>query len=231
MKSKTNSFILYACLAILVLLGAAAVKSFFVEPAVFTNIERIREIRDDSISYWRDKFGREHAQKEMAQAGLSVIQSVYGPIIDSVLTALNIQGKQLQQLTLVGLQNSNTVSLKVDTVFLDSSQHYNFSYQDRWIDLDGRIGKDSYLNYSTFDSLVITGYIKKYGFLGLGRRETMVDVYSINPHSKISGLQGISIQKERAKRFGLGPYAGFGWNGRQWSISGGIALTYDILKF
>lgn len=222
---------LYVALILLLILGVAAIKSLFYPPPPLQSIERITQIRDDSVSYWKDQYGREHASKLMAEGKLEVIAAVYGPMMDSVLSSLKIQGKQLEQLTVMGVSSSNRVALKVDTVYVDSAAQYRFAYKDRWIDLAGRIGDQSYLEYTTFDSLIITGYNKRRGFLGLGRKETYVDAYSINPHSKVKSMQGIQILKERPKRFGLGPYVGYGWNGERWAPNIGIGLNYSLIKF
>ncbi|MFA6057303.1 MAG: DUF6549 family protein [Taibaiella sp.] len=222
---------LYLSLALLFVLAAGAVKSLFTNTPVLTNIERITQIRDDSISYWKDKFGREHAEKQMAVASYQEIKIVYGPLMDSVLSALKIQGKQLEQLTVIGMTSSNRVNLKVDTVYVDSAAQYRFAYKDRWIDINGMLGNNSYLEYTSFDSLIISGYTKRRGFLGLGRKETYIDAYSINPHSKMSGLQGIQISKERPKRFGIGPYVGYGYAGGRWLPMVGVGLNYSLIKF
>lgn len=230
-QNRINTAALYIGLFILLLLGAAAVKSFFVKPEVFTNIERIREIRDDSINYWKDVAGREHAQKIMAVAEMNVIKEVYGPFMDSVLHALgNING-QLNQVTVMGVASTGRVQLRVDTIYIDSTQAMNFNYKDRWIDITGTIGRESYLQYSTFDSLIVSSFTKRRGFLGLGRKDTYIDAYSLNPHSKISGLQGIQIAKERPRRFGVGPYVGFGYAGGRWWPMMGFGLNYSLLKF
>jgi hypothetical protein len=223
--------LIYLSFSLLILLGIAAVKSLFSKPDVYSNIERIREIRDDSISYWKDAYGREHAQKEVAQSNFETLNTVYKPLMDSVLKSLNIQGKQLDNLSVAGVSSGNHVPLKVDTIYKDSSTQYHFSYKDPWISLSGQIGKLSSLDYSTFDSLIITSYQKKTGFLGLGKRVSYIDAYSINPHSHITGLQGIQVATEKPKRFGLGPYVGYGWNGQQWAPNIGIGINYSILKF
>lgn len=231
--NKEIRFSVYGCMALLVLLAVIAVKSCLTEPLAYNTLtrEKITEIRDDSITYWKDQYGREHAQKQIAEAGLDEVKSVYGPVIDSVMKALKIQGKQLEQLTIAGMTTSNRVPLQVDTVYKDSATQYHFSYRDPWIDLNGRIGKDSYLDYTTYDSLITTGYTKRRGFLGLGAKETFVDVYSINPHSKVTSLQGIRILKERPKRFGIGPFVGYGYAAGRWTPMIGIGLNYSLIKF
>lgn len=222
---------LYACLIILLLLGVAAVKSLFNKPVILHNVERIVQIKDDSIDYWRDRYGTEHAQKLMANAELAVLHTAYGPLLDTVLKTLKINKNQLEQLTAIGLGSSGSVRLRVDTVFVDSSANYRFSYSDRWIDLKGNIGQSSTLDYTTFDSLIITGYHKRSGFLGLGKKKTYIDAYSLNSHSRISGMQGVQILKERRKPWSIGPIAGYGWNGERWSPFVGVGVGYALVRF
>lgn len=222
---------LYGACILLLILSIATVKSCLTQTPVFPTLKTITEIKDDSASYWKDAYGREHAQKEVAEAKYETIKAVYGPVIDSVLKGLKIQGKQMESLNIAGISNSNHVALSVDTIHKDSTTEYRFHYDDKWIKLAGIIGQNSALDYTTYDSLIITSYYKRSGFLGLGKKTSYVDAYSLNPHSHITGMQSIRIATEKPKRFGLGPYVGYGWNGRQWAPNIGFGLNFSILKF
>lgn len=226
-----NNLIIYFCFGILVLLGIHAITQMLNPDKPLTNIERIVQIRDDSITYWRDKYLREHAEKRLAEGRIEELQLVYGPLIDSVKSALDIQSSAIKYLTAVGVSTSGTVTTKVDTFYVDSAQHVKFSYSDRWLSLSGTLSDLIHLKYTTRDSLVITGYTKNDGFLGLGKRETFIDAYSLNPNSKITGLTGMMVLKERQKRFGLGPYVGIGWTGGGFVPAVGVGLHYSLIKF
>lgn len=152
-------------------------------------------------------------------------------MVDSVLTTLKIQEKHLHEITGIGLKGNGRLRLKVDTVYVDSSSRYAFKYKDRWIDIAGTIGSESYLNYITTDSLIVTGYSKKKGFLGLGKKEVYIDAYSLNPNSRIKGIQGVRIIKERQKRFGIGPYIGIGYDGDGWVPTVGLGANYSLIRF
>lgn len=230
-KTIINSIALYGSFFILILLGLAALKSLFEPAQVLTNVERITQIRDDSITYWKDQYNREHAEKLMAQGQYAELRVVYGPFMDSILVSLNIQKDAIKSIAAVGLKNSGELTARIDTQYVDSSAYYSFKYKDRWLDMDGTLSDMARIKYTSRDSLIVTGYTKKTGFLGLGKKETYIDAYSLNPNSKITGLTGMMVLKERQKRFGLGPFVGIGWSGNGIVPTVGVGLNYSLIKF
>lgn len=226
-----NSIIVYVSFGILLLLGFHAVNKLFNPDKTLTNIERIVQIRDDSISYWKDKYNQEHAEKRIAQGQIEELQLVYGPLIDTVKEMLGIQASAIKNLSAVGITNSGQITARVDTYYVDSTRHLAFNYNDKWLDIKGSLSDLARLKYTSRDSLIVTAYTKKKGFLGLGKRETYIDAYSLNPNSRITGLTGLMVLKERQKRFGLGPFVGIGWSGNGIVPTVGIGLSYDLIKF
>jgi hypothetical protein len=202
---------------------------FFREKEVVHDIQKVNVQRTDSLKHYKDAAGREYAQRILAEAGGKAIGIVYRREIDSIKAALSIKEKQLQSFTFAATVNQGYVLLRVDTVFVDSATAYRFAYNDRWLDISGTVGKNSYLNYKMTDSLVFTTYWKRKWLLG--RKTNYIDAYSYNPNVRITGLDGARISIKEPGRIGIGPYLGLGWTGSSWAPSVGLSLHYSIIRF
>lgn len=129
-----------------------------------------------------------------------------------------------KQITTVGTITKGTIKPIVDTVYLkDSTTAYNFKYNDNWLSLNGTIGKESIINYQFKDSIVLTTRRKK--------NKLYIDGYSLNPNVQLTGITHLQLTNDKQTRFAIGPYVGYGWNGRKWSPSIGISVQYSLVKF
>jgi len=225
MQTKQRILIVF----LLIVVTALSLKSCFHQQKENAVLKDVVAIKEDSTSYWKDKFNTEHAEKLSADASLSTIQAIYGQLLDSITSRLDAKASDVQAVTAANTVASGTIIPKVDTVsYPDSTKDYRFRYNDRWLDLDGVIGKQSQINYRLTDSIIFTSYRKKTGFL---RKQTYIDGYSLNPNARVTGITGIRVSNTRDHRFGAGPYIGFGWNGSKWSPSAGISVHYSLIKF
>lgn len=224
-----NKMTPWLCCAILLLLLAGAVKSCISPAAV---ISPIQIVKSDSVQYWKDVAGREHARAQVSEGNYATLRAYNDKLIDSVIATLKIQGKQLEGITAIGTQTRAVIVPKVDTVLVHDQPALHFSYNDRWIDIDGVLPAGApQITYITRDSLIFTHYRKRTGFLGLGRTVTYLDGYSINPNSKVTGVTDLRFVTDKPKRFGIGPYIGYGYDGLRWAPSMGISLQYSLIKF
>lgn len=233
MKNLLSSLVPWLSLGILCLVAFVSIKMLFAPPNVLTNTERILEIRQDSVHHWMDEQMRSHGTAQLVEADVAVLRGIY-PKLDSVLHVLRIQSKQLQSLTAFSSRTSGTVRPQIEVVPGGGSggkDAQRFSYSDRWLDLKGVLSDTPFVRYSTYDSFIVTSYWKKKGFLGLGRKDVFIDAYSLNPAARIDGLTGLKVSTERPKRFGIGPYLGYGWDGQRWAPSAGISIHYSLIKF
>jgi hypothetical protein len=129
----------------------------------------------------------------------------------------------------MGVTTAGHVRPDVEDVRINDKDYKRFSYKSPYLTLEGVLADTPYINYSTFDSLIVTTYFKKKWFLG--KKETFVDAYSLNPNAHISGLVGLKVATEKPKRFGLGPYIGYGYSGDKWQPSVGLSLQYSLIRF
>jgi hypothetical protein len=140
------------------------------------------------------------------------------------LNAIKNQTKQkgVHEATAIGTTASGFLYPTVDTVYLsDSTTAYKLRFHDRWLDLNGEIGKEPVINYRFTDSIIITAYQK--------HKKTYVDAYSLNPNVHLTGITALRMLNKQ--HFTIGPYAGYGWNGKAFTPSVGISLQYSFIKF
>ena len=228
MKSKLLTILLIAgwITAIAVYVGYKA-KTFHLQ-----QVNQVIQTQTDSLSVYKAKYGTEHAQRLAVEGSYTVLKNYYNDLLDSISRRTVAKQKNIKAVATAGVEAIGEIALKVDTVYTrDTLKIYNFTYSDRWINLSGNIGNQNNLTYKTYDSIVLTTYAKPSGFLGLGKKHTYVDGYSLNPHSRITGLQSLLLTSERDKKFGIGIQAGCGYNGGQWAPFIGIGIQYSLIRF
>lgn len=129
-----------------------------------------------------------------------------------------------------------------DTIVINGSGDtisVKFNYDDKWVSLNGRTLIYDTIGETHLDKLEIETPLK----VGL-TEDYKVFVLSDNPYLKISEIDGAAIEnsviKQKKKRFGIGPYIGFGIGGGTsfnktpyfgWNVSVGLCLTYSLIQF
>jgi hypothetical protein len=156
-------------------------------------ISTLQEIKKDSTQYWKDQYGREHATRKQSEASLAELELVYFDELDRKTDELNIKSKQIRSLT--GVVTSRTVLLDSllktrrgrDTTFLPGKPG----------DPDTLVIRDTIplgSSVTFVDSLSITDYIKKHGFLKL-KRTRMLDVTNYAPNgAKVTSVSGFTVK-------------------------------------
>jgi len=74
-------------------------------------------------------------------------------------------------------------------------------FHDRWLDLNGEIGKRPVINYRFTDSIIVTGYQK--------HRKAYIDAYSFNPNVHLTVITALRMVKRQ--HLTIEPYIGYGW--------------------
>jgi|GEM_PF-2288627 len=189
-------------------------------------IEQVVQLQHDTIVRIKDVVGREHAKASTQQADIDVLKSLYQAQIDSISNLVGIKVKQIESVAMAGVKTSGSIKPNIDTVYIDSSKtgaYYNLDYDDKFLTLNGRIGKDSFIKYQYRDSLVFTTFRDK--------RTIKVDAFSLNPNTTITGLTSLRIPLPRRKRLGIGPYVGYGYANGKWLPNAGVSVHYSLFQF
>lgn len=214
--------------SLLVIIAVMAVRSCMRKDKEVSSYETIQDIKTDSTTYWKDAAGREHAQRQLAEGTITAVRAAYRSEVDSLKSILKMRDKDLQGFIAAGVQTTGTIVPKIDTVYQTTDTTYRLKYNDQWLTLQGEIGYQSNIQYQVRDSIIFTTYQKK---TGLFRRETYVDGFSMNPVARITGITAVRIAAPSAKRFGIGPYVGYGWDGTRWAPAAGVSVHYSLIKF
>ena len=200
----------------------------------------------DSVTYWKDKYGKEHAKIILNEVSLSTAKVFYEEKISRLTKELGVKDKQIKAALFVGKKTSGSVSGKIDTVYIpvdSSGSEVNDSnvtkpidtipvvyaqYRDKWVWIKTRV-KNGYFNtqYEILDSITIAEYTKKKWFLG--KETTYIDISSSNPNTKILNAQNYRLNK-RDKRFGFGPFAGVIYDTQLRPVLG-VGVFYNLFKF
>jgi hypothetical protein len=191
--------------------------------------------KDDSLRTWQDEAGRWRAEATTAQVSKADLQKFFSLESKQIREDFDIKLKNVTGYLRASMQTSGNISMQVDSGAkiivqnLDGSDTAAFHYADTWSRFDATLQNSKLnLSYLIRDSVTFVTSTKRSGLFG--STYTVLNGVSYNPNSKISGITGIDIRIPN-KRFGIGPYVGYGFNGSSWKLNAGISLQYSIIKF
>jgi hypothetical protein len=212
---------------IVALIAAIAIVSFKACVKRGEKIDQYKEavqVQNGEISRYHDAAGHQHAKVALQQADINFLKALHAKEIDSILYLLKAKDKQLQSITMAGLSSTGSIKPSIDTINVDSSnKDYNIVYNDRWLSLKGSIGSKNYIKYSYRDSLVFTTLKTK--------RLIQIDAFSLNPNTTFTSLTSLRVPIPKPKRFGIGPYVGYGYNGERFITNAGLSIHYSLISF
>jgi len=183
----------------------------------------------------RSVSGTVHTENKAVQADRDVwLHDYYKSLLADMQQKLNLKEKQIQQLTAASSLTEGQVITKVDTVHVygDTGHFENhFTYADRWLYLRGKIIDDQLeLDYRITDSIQLVSFTKRKWFLG--KRESYVSGFSLNPKTTLQGLQQVKLNGSiEPKKWGIGIQAGYGITGAGLSPYVGIGITRTLIRF
>ncbi|MFB6454445.1 DUF6549 family protein [Chitinophaga sp. Hz27] len=173
------------------------------------------------VKHYQDKAGLEHAVTPVMPAGTGV------STVNSIVEKTRIPLKQIQYVTTAATITRDTIYIKNPIKTVDTIR---FDYDDKWVSIHGSWEDSLTLSYAMRDSIWFVHYRKK---KGLFRKEEMMDGFSVNPHTSISGLSAINTgAHQRAPlRISIGPSLGYYYAGGRFSWSIGVGVQYNIIRF
>lgn len=189
--------------------------------------------------------GALHARVQGFEVDKKVFIATHQAYVDSLTHELGIKPKHLSSITTIattnqgkfqtGLDTNNRVIVTIngtDTV-RDTIRYYTFNYdKDKWLKFKGVIDSNKIrVQYQYSDSLTITTFRRRGGFLHLGAMHTFADVKSQNPNTTYNNMKHIELTDIKKKHFSVGPYVGYGYNGDKWSPGVGVSLQYILFEF
>lgn len=180
----------------------------------------------DSIQYYKGKYGQEIATKTIAISNYKNLKLINDSLY-RIIESMKINGKpDIVVSTGITIDNG-----KKDTVWLtsssDSSIYYKrFDFGNRYRKLNGYVkgNKDS-VKLSINEDMVVFKY-------ALAIKDNQVYMTSDNPYVKFNNITGLKIpERERKKKFGLGPSIFMGYGNKGFNYGIGMGLQYKLFEF
>jgi hypothetical protein len=164
-------------------------------------VNSLQQIGGDSVRYWRDLYGQEHATTRVQQGELEVLKVLHRGAIDSVCRQLKIKERQLMDMQRVLAKASGRVVTDVRLVPIDTDggdttivgYERFFEYRDSWMSLDGYVNDDSaVVDYTVVVPIEVSTYWKRRWWLG--KKRIFINGTSKNPNVSIVGLEGLRVK-------------------------------------
>ena len=186
----------------------------------------------DTVETYVDAGGLEHAAIPERTLTASEVKTLLPEQSKSLTRKLGANLSDFQNLVTATTQTSQSIETPAiihDTVFAGKDAT-TFHYRDAWIEIEGTMLKDTVdLHYTIRDSLWFSTYWKRTGWF---KKELLLDGFSADPHTIMTGIKGISLDKERSPvRLSLGPVISYSLIGGQFKPTIGIGLQYNLIRF
>ena len=233
----TIKFSWYKLLIAVVLIIAIVVCTFracnHTQPALTSSAPGKVIPKQIPITY-KGKSGTVHTEIKVVQAEHDVwLEEYYQHLLKEARDSLKLKEAELKEVVAASLYTSGSVkiSIKRDTVRVHDTLYpaQVFKYQNKFINLVGRIENDSMdLGYKTFDSLTFVTYTKKKNWFA--KKELYLNAFSMNPNASIKGLQSVKITAP-APKWAVGITAGYYFNGQVFVPGVGIGITKTLIRW
>lgn len=184
--------------------------------------ERMIAAMNDSVTHWKDEFGREHAK-------VKVIESSNLDLFTKLETS-NQTVKELQQLVHREKKKIEVATVvktvtKIDTLIVKDKDSTLFKLKDKYLDFVAEMKGDSLKT-----KIELTSYLKlthRYERKNIfSKKYLVVDAYEDNKYIRVEDVRSIRVPADKS-RFIIGPYVGFNYNLKP---TFGIGLTYAIIR-
>lgn len=218
-KKTTNKYVLYSAILAIVLLI-----SYILYFKTKTNV-KLSNKPDvyTEVTTWKDKYNNEHATLQTAL----LEKDAFKKQVDSISEVLKVSKNNIDGVLAVTSKTDTFFKPQYIPIYENGKKYFGFEKKDNYLTLTGiiRDTNDISINLQSFDTLHVVSYHKtKF----LGATTNYVDISNSSPYNKI--VSGYSyIQKERTKRFGIGPNVSYDpINNR---VTVGVGLQYNLIRF
>ena len=148
---------------------------------------------------WEDKYGRSNAEISVIQMEKQSFRKYHVKVVDSLKKA-GVKIKTVEKIVTINTSTTGSVVLK------------NNFFSDQWSKFSL---KDSTLFFNITDSIPLSTYHRKFGFLNLKSKYT-TRATTFNPNTVLTGITSSEITP-KSPRVSLGVNVGYGLN-----LSGGV---------
>lgn len=244
-KLTIKELLLTAVLVIVSILGILQYTSKLHVMDQYSEAMAVNDSTKNVMKLIVDDNGKLHSRVASFEVDRKAFEVTHKAYVDSLTKALGIKPKDLTSIVVVATDNHGKFQTGLDTnehvvtsfngkdTVRDTLRYYTFNYdKDKWLKFKGKIDSGKITaEYKFTDSLTITTFQKRTGFLKLGAVKTFVDIKSENPNTTYNSLKSIQLTDIKNRHWGVGPYVGYGYNGEKWSPQVGVSLQYILFKF
>lgn len=172
------------------------------------------------IRHYQDREGLQHAVT-------TIRENQTGAPVTAISKKIAVNPAKIKQVTNAVTTTSDTIPAIATHRVKDTTV---FDYEDDWISIHGVLHDSVQITYRMRDSIWLTAYQKR---TGLFRKVTLLDGFSANPNTTITGLQSISLHtlNRRQARLSIGPSFGYHYAGGKFQWSAGIGIQYNFIRF
>jgi hypothetical protein len=192
--------------------------------------ERQREIANTPVKHYKDDNGTEHAQKGMVAEDYHALIDYYASVIDSQAALLKVKPKYIKGVVAAGIESNGSINGTVEDYVADVKPcPDSLEFNNAWDSISVREREGIWMaDYKIRDSIVITQFLKKKGWF---KKELILDAYSLNPNTRITGLTGVKIDLPKPKRFGIGPVILVTYKDGRFVPVAGIGAQFNLIRF
>lgn len=198
----------------------------------------LRESKSE-IEYRKNKEGKLIAEKAAAQQSYSDLKKNMETFANQISKDLDIKVKNMRAGLIASFQAKGEGVATITKIPYDSSANlldssfepfavtFDDGYLGTQVDIYSPI--DARYTYVYSDTLTFAFHTKKKWLLG--RKQLFSSGVLANPNAKITNSQAVLVKEYKDKRFGIGPYVGYGFGADGAQTTFGISVHYSLIRF
>jgi hypothetical protein len=223
-------------IVITILLGILAVGAQFImeEDNRIQGYKSALDERDAEITYRKTQEGKLIADKQAAELRAREFQNAYPKLAEQISRQFDVKLKNLRAVIHAEFEARGSGNSVVNHYY-DSTGHeaYEIQADDGYLQFKAQVydSLNAPYEYTYRDSIRYVFHVKKQGFLGLGKRSLYASGMLSNPSAKITNSTSVLVREARDKRWGIGPYIGYGFGADGPQTTVGISIHYSLIKF
>lgn len=187
----------------------------------------------DTMKTYKDKEGLNHSSIRVSTLSQSDLNQLQPGLLKEISRKTTVKPSGIKSYINAAsetTQELRTYTIIHDTVYAGNDFAPSFKYHDKWIDIEGELLEDTVnLKYTIRDSLWFVTYWKH---SGLFNKNLLIDGYSSDPNTKLTGIKAISLDKENNPvRLSLGPVLSMSLQNGQVKPTLGFGIQYNLIRF
>lgn len=229
MKLNDN-LIKIVLLMLVIILSVTTCSQYRKKQKLKTQQQSTLSFLEDSVSYYKDKYGEEIATKKILVGGKDQLQILLSKQIDSTQQFKSLY-KKYKRISAASIVNTVTVIDSIPVPFkfpVEKEFTRDFKIDNQNYFLKGVVNSNglNIKNLTIFNSLTFVMGEKKQGWFKSNTYS--IDIKNSNSLIKTIGVDSY-VFKPAIKRWTLGPYVGYDFI--QQNISIGFSLQYGVIRF